>query len=455
MTRLLHRLIVWSAVLCAVASARAQLSFSTAVGLSLTSNPKVLMAQADVEKARAALSQLRDAYVPNVVGGSGLGPPSYGFPLGNPTLFSFSAQSLVFSYSQRDYIRAGQAAVDAATLTLKDIREGVAEDTALTYLALDRDLERQTALREQAGHAERLVGIVQERLDAGQDTTIGLTTARLTAAQIRLAVLRAEDETAADRDHLARLIGLPAQGLATASNSVPLLIASTPADAPATDLPVSPAVQSAYANARAKQEIAFGEARYLWRPQIFLGAQYNRFASYNNYQEYYLHFQQNNAAIGVQINIPIFDVQHQAKAREAAADAAHSRHEADMIRDQFFDSQLRASHTSAELAARADIATLEDQLAQQQLDVLLVQLKSGTGNGAGPQMSPKDEQNSRIAEREKYVAVLNARFQAAQAEIERLRQSGDLESWIASAAKSAPATSTSNVTIDAPALAKP
>ena len=429
MTRFLRRLIV--CFTCAATPAFAQISFTTAVGLSLKSNPKVLMAQADVDKARAVLDQLRDAYIPNVVGGTGLGPPSYGFPLGQPTLFSITAQSLVFSYSQRDYIRAARAAIEAATLTLKDAREGVAGDTAVTYLALDRDLERQAVLREQQGYAERLVSIVEQRLDAGQDTAIDLTTARLSAAQIRLALLRADDETVTDQAHLARLIGLPAQGLSTSNSSVPAFTTRT-ADLTPSALATSPAVLSAYANARAKQETAFAEARYLWRPQISFAGQYNRFATFNNYQAYYLHFQQNNAAVGVQINVPVFDRQHKAKAREAAADAAHSLHEADMVRDQFFDTEMRARHSAAELDARAEVASLDQQLAQQQLDVLLVQLKAGSGNLSGPQMSPKDEQNFRIAERDKFLAVLNARFEAAQAQIDLLRQSGDLESWLVS-----------------------
>ena len=432
MTRFLRRSVVYFAFVCAGTPAFPQLSFSTAVGLSLKSNPKVLMAQADVDKAQAALQQLREAYVPTLVGGSSVGY-SYGFPLGQPSVFNFTSQSLVFSYSQRDYIRAANAAIEATAASLKDVRESVAEDTAITYLALDRDLRRQTALGEQQGYANRLVGIVQERLDAGQDTPIGLTSAKLSAAQIRLALLRADDETVADRAHLARLIGLPANGLGTSSDSVPAFSASPP-DAATPMFASSPAVQSAYANAHAKRETAFGEARYLWRPQIAFVAQYNYFAAFNNYQNYYLSFQHNNAGIGVQITVPIFDRVHQSHAREAAADAAHSEHEADLVRDQFFDSQLRARHTAAELAARAEIAALDDQLAQQQLDILLVQLKAGTGNSAGPQMSPKDEQNARIAERDKFVDVLNTRFEAAQAEIERMRQSGDLENWIASAA---------------------
>lgn len=437
MTRLPRFILASAALAIAAPTALAQISFTTAIDLSLKSSPKVLTAQADVDKANAVIRQLRDAYVPNVVLGSGLGPPSYGFPLGQPSLFNITSQSLVFSYAQRDYLRSARSALDAAVLSLKDVRQGVAEDTALTYLALNHDLQRQAALREEQTYADRLVTIVQDRLDAGQDTPIDLTQARLSAAQIRLALLRADDDTAADQAHLARLIGLPPRGLSTSAGSVPTL--APPPSAPDTaELPLSPAVQSAYAAAHAKRETAFGEARYIFRPQITFAAQYSRFAEYNNYQNYYLNFQQNNAGVGVQINIPIFDRLHRDKAREADADAAHSEHDADALRDQFFDSRQRVLHSAAELTAKAEVATLDQQLAQQQLDILLVQLKAGNGNISGAQMTPKDEQNSRIAEREKFLAVLDANFQLGQAEINLLRQTGELEAWIATAVRTQP-----------------
>jgi outer membrane protein TolC len=432
MIRLLRLCVAFSGFAFVVAPAYAQISFSTAVALALKNSPKVLTAQADVDKALATVQQIRDAFIPNIVGGSGVGPPSYGFPLGVPSIFNITSQSLVFSYSQHDYIRAAQAALDATRLNLKDIRAGVAEDTAITYLALDRDLQRQAALQEQQGFSDRLVSIVQQRLDSGQDTPIDLTTSRLTTAQIRLARLRAEDETAADQAHLARLIGLPAQALGTTSSSVPPFPA-TSSDLNDTTPLTSPAVESAYAVARSKRETAFGDARYLWRPQIYFQGQYSRFAKYTNIQDYYLRFQQNNAAVGVQITVPLYDVAHRAKEREAAADAARAQHEADSIRDQFFDSRIRARHTAAELSARTEIATLDQQLARQQLDIMLVQLKAGTGNLAGPQMTPKDEQTARIAEREKFVALLNANFEAQQAAIGLLRTTGDLEAWISAA----------------------
>ncbi|MBN9615893.1 MAG: hypothetical protein BGO25_17330 [Acidobacteriales bacterium 59-55] len=415
--------------------AAAQISFSTAVGLALKSNPKVLMAQADVAKAKASLDEARDVYLPSVAGGSGLGY-SYGFPIGQPSVFNFTAQSLVFNFSQRNYIRGSRFALDAANLALKDAQLAVTEDVALTYMALDRDTQRQAALTEQAGFASRLIEIIEERLNAGQDTPINLTGARLSAAQIKLARLRAEDQAAEDQAHLALLISLPQKGLGVVSDSIPQFAppsTDSTVSSTAAAMPDSPQVASAYATARSKQQIAYGDAHYLWRPQITFAAQYNRFAKFNNYDLYYRNFQHNNFGVGIQITLPVFDAGHRAKARASAADAVHAQHEADLARDQFLEGRQKIRHATAELAARAEVASLDQQLAKQQLDVLLVQLNSGSGNSSAPQMTPKDEQTSRIAEREKFLKVLDADFEMRKAEISLLRQTGQLEDWVRSA----------------------
>jgi outer membrane protein TolC len=434
MTRHLRLLITCSAFALVTIPAGAQISFTTAVDLALKNSPRVLMAKAEVDKAIAALAQTRDIYIPTLVGGSGLGF-SYGFPVGQPSVFNVTSQSLIFNFSQMDYIRAARASLDAANLMLKDARMAVAEDTAITYVALDRDMRRQEALNDEAGYVGRLVNIVQDRLDAGQDTPIDLTTAKLSLAQNRLARLRAEDETAIDRAHLARLTGLPVRGLDVVSDSIPTFSVTASDDASDKALPNSPAVDSAYSVAKAKRLIAFGDSRYLWRPQIFFAAQYNRFAKFNNYELYYSHFQHNNAGIGVEITLPVFDMVHKAKARESAAEAVRALREADVARDQFLDGRLKAQHATAELSARAEVATLDQQLAQQQLDVMLVQLKVGTGSTAGVQMTPKDEQNSRIAEREKFLTLLDTSLQMRQSQIILLRQTGELESWLKTVAQ--------------------
>ena len=60
-------------------------------------------------------------------------------------------------------------------------------------------------------------------------------------------------------------------------------------------------------------------------------------------------------------------------------------------------------------------------------------MNSGSGNLSAPQMSPKDEQTARIAERERFVAVLNANFEAEQAKVSLMRAAGELETWLATA----------------------
>lgn len=136
----------------------------------------------------------------------------------------------------------------------------------------------------------------------------------------------------------------------------------------------------------------------------------------------------------MQISVPLLDKYRTAKAGEAAAEASKALHDAQNAQLEAINGQTRARHSLTELQLQAEVAALQQQLAQQQLDVLRLQLQSGTGNPNSPQMTPKDEQNARITEREKYLGVVDARFQLHQAEIQLLRQTGELESWLKSAA---------------------
>jgi outer membrane protein TolC len=409
----------------------AQLSLTSAADLALRHSPQVQMAQASVDKARAGLAQAKDVFIPTVTGGSGLGY-SYGFPIGQPSVFNFQAQSLVFNSSQFDYIRAARSGLDAATLSLMDARQSVAADAALAYIAVQRDQQRDDAIAQESADAQHLETIVEDRANAGQDSSIDLTTAKLTLAQLRVDALHASDESLADRAHFARLLGFSDGPLKVSDEPFPPMPPAAPQAGPDA-LPISPGIRAAYAQARAAQQVAHGDARYLFRPQIAFGAEYDRFTKYNNYDLYYQRFQSNNAEIGIQIKVPIFDRGSQAKAHESAAEASRLLHNADMLRDQFLDGRITLSHSATELRARAEVAKLEQQLAQQQLEAMSVRVNTAATNGA-PQMTPKDEQNARIAERQKYLAYINATYELEQAEINLLRQNGSLEPWLKSAA---------------------
>jgi outer membrane protein TolC len=425
---------ILSLALLAAASAHAQISLVSAVDLALKSNPRVRLAQADVDKSAAVLKESKDVYIPAVTVGSGLGY-SYGYPLGQPSVVNATVQGVILSWSQRDYIRAARFGLQSAVLSLNDARAAVEEDTVVTYLSLDRDLAREQALNEQLSHADELVRIVADRFNAGVDSAIDLTQAKLTAAQIRLARYNAQDDTAADQLKLAHLIGLPSIGLTTVPDSVPRLGAPTP-NASLSTLPDSPSVAAAFANAKAKQQIAWGDAKKLYRPQIFLAGQYSLFSKFNNYQIYFPVFRYNNAGVGIQVSWPIFDRTLKDKAAESAADAAHAYAEADNARliDQEGHSQLARS--TQILTAKADIAGLQQQLSAQQLAAIQTQLQPSAANPNAPQRTPKDQANAEIDERGKFIDLLNSRCNLQQAQVELMRSRGDLDSWLRAAAAS-------------------
>jgi outer membrane protein TolC len=427
---------------CVLATAApAQISLSTAVDLALRNNPRVQGALADVDKASAQLAETHDAYIPSLSIGAGLGQ-AYGYSEYPPTLFTVSSTSTVYNPSQHDYISSARVGLRAAQLALEDAREQVAEDTALAFLNLAHDQQREQIIGQQEALANTLVTIVQQRADAGQDTQIGLTQAKLTAAQSHFAGLQAGDETAYDREHLARLIGMTPVSL-SADDAFPALHPpiDQPASAPGGSYANS-AVAAAFAKANARQQQARGDARFSNLPTVDMFSQYNRYATFTNSFKtldalYNNKLTANEGVFGVQITWDLFDKPRRARAHESAADATRSLHDAQEAQIDALDGQDRLRHSLTELQAQADVAALQQQLAQQQLDVIHLQTQAGNPNGQ--QMTPKDEQNARLAERDKYLAVVDAGFHIRQTEIQLLRQTGQLIAWLQSIAAS-PAT---------------
>jgi outer membrane protein TolC len=415
-------------------SASAQISLVSAVDLALKSNPRVRLAQADVDKSTAILKESKDVYIPAVTVGSGLGW-SYGYPLGQPSVVNATVQGVVLSWSQRDYIRASRLGLQAAILNFDEARAAVEEDTVVTYLALDRDLAREQALDEELSAAEQLVTIVTDRLNAGVDTGIDLTQAKLTAAQIHLNYLNAQDDRALDQQKLADLIGLPSTNLATVHDSVPRLGAPTQEQARIT-LPASPSVQAALESAQAKQHIAWGDQRKLYRPQVFLATQYSLFAKFNNYQLYFPPntFRYNNAGIGVQVSWPIFDRALKDRAAESAADAAHALADYENARIKDREGHVQLARSTLTLAAKAEVADLQQQLAAQQLEAIRTQLQASAANPNVPQRTPKDQAIASVDERGKYIALLNSRYDLQQAQVQLMRAEGNLDTWLRNAA---------------------
>jgi hypothetical protein len=259
----------------------------------------------------------------------------------------------------------------------------------------------------------------------------------MTQADLRVATLHADDAVENDREHMARLIGLPAASL---SIDGVFPTAPIPQQAPAAGPYANSAIAAAFFSAEAKQHQAAGDSKVRLWPTVSFVLNYTRYAtftdSFKNLENIYKGnngqtlLTANEAAFGIQVNLPFIDKSRSDKARETAAEGAHAMHDAQNAELEAQDAQTKLRHSIGELEAQQDAATLHQDYAQQQLEVLRQQLQSGTGNPNGQPMTPKDEQNALIAERDKYLAVLDATFQLRQSEVQLLRQTGELITWI-------------------------
>jgi outer membrane protein TolC len=417
---------------CTLAPARieAQVSLTTVVNLAQDYSSTVKLAQADLQKAQAALAQAQDAYIPNFVIGSEVGY-SHGFPTGQPSVGSASMQSLVFSYSQRQYLKAAHAGIDAATLSLKDAREQVALDASTTYIELDTVKRETDAAGQQETFAGDLVQIEQKRVEAGVDSDLDLWQARLKAAQLKVQRIHLESRTATLAKQIAVLTGLPVGSILPDHASIPDIPAVTADEAPRS----LPGIEAAGALARSTQFRAKGDDLSWRRPQIGFGAVYNYDSNeLNNYSTYYRNFTPNNVSFGLQISIPFFDFALRAKAKVTAAEALRSTVEAEQAERQNEVQIATLTGSLRELDALAEVASLKQQIADAQLKTVLTQLEVGNGATSGPnaqpQLTPKAEQLARIDERQKYQDALDASLELFKARLGLLRALGHMDDWL-------------------------
>ncbi len=422
------------ALIAASAMAAAQVSLTSVVELAQKNSAAVRLSQADVQKASAELGQSRDAFIPSFSFGSGLPAfPEVGFTGSLPSIWDSTIQSIVFSLPQIRYAQAARVALQAAQLSLNDAREQVALDASTAYIELDTvDLELE-AVRQQEQDAARLVAIEEQRTEAGVDPLSELLQAQLTAAQLKLRRLHLETRTAALSKQLAVLTGLPVGSITPDHASIPEIPAVT-ADEHALS---TSAIDSAQALAHSRALVAKGDQEHQWfMPEISFGAIYNRNTTLlNDINSYYARpLPANDFSTGFSIRVPIFDAGLHSKAKESAAEALRARVEAEQAQHQNDIQITELTASLRELDAQAEIASLKQQIAGEQLKSVLAQLELGNGAGnapgAPPQLSPTAEQQARIDERQKYQDALDAALDLSKTLLSLLRALGHMQDWL-------------------------
>lgn len=410
-----------------------QVSLATVVDLAQRNSTAVRIAQTDVNKASAALSESKDVTIPSLQFGTGLPVfPEVGFTGSPPSIWNATIESLVFSIPQKHYIDAARAGLQAATANLKDAREQVALEASTTYIELDTVNRELDAAKQQEEFSGRLVAIEQDRTEAGVDPLNELLEARLTAAQIKLKREHLETRAGTLSQRIAALTGLPVGSITPDRASIPE-IPQISGEITAANLQ---GIEAARLEARAKQQTAKGDNAINYFPQLSFVAQYNRNTTLlNSVNSYFARpLPANNFASGIAVQIPIFDLAHRAKAHESAAEALRATVEAEQAQRENQVQIAELTGSLRELDTLAEIADLKQQIAAEQLKTVLTQLELGNGAGSGPgstpQLSPKAEQQARIDASQKLTESMDAGFELAKARLSLLRALGHMEDWL-------------------------
>ena len=401
------------------------LAFRTAIELALKNSATTGLSQADLQRARSAVRQAHDVFLPQMVLGSGLGA-SYGFPLSlegaAPSIFNVNFQGALFNLAQRNYVKAAKSDVAVTTAQNADRRNDVIMETALDYVQLDLLDSSLTIQREQQQAAQKFQDIVAQRIQAGLDNQVEGTRAKLAGARTRLDI--AQTQAAADqlRMRLAQLTGLPVAAIRTSTETIPEMPpVAQDQDLPGEAVKNNPSVKVADAAAQAKEFRAQAERKQLYPAVDFVG-QYAVLARFNNYDQFFQKFQRHNVTAGVAIRFPFFNPVQRAAADAAKADAAKSRKEAQSVKEQVSTETLKLQRSVEQLTAAREVAQLEHELAQSDIEATHAKIESGAA-------SLKDEENARVAEHERYTAYLNSSFELDRAQIQLMRQIGQLETW--------------------------
>jgi len=418
-------------------------SLKRVVELALSHATGGVIAAADEQRAAAGVRELRDGYLPQLMVGAGLGPPSYGFPLSiegqPPSLFNVNAQSALWNPSLRESLRAAKVESTVASLKSKDERNQIIQDAALSYAELAKWEQRLAKLQEAQSDANKMEAAVAERVKEGVDTEIDGTRARLSAARVRLRIAEAQGSADVLREHLSKLTGLPASSIQTDLDSIP----APPAPALADDTTKAaaesnPSAQAAVEHARAQYLRAQSEHKALW-PSFDFAAQYALLSKFNNFQNYYIPskpcivggvsvlcttntFQQNNASVGISIRFPVLNFSQRARAQAADADALKASKQAEAAKNQVSEHTLRLQRSVAQLQAARDVAELEADIAQKSLKAVRTKMDAGTAN-----LHDLDDARSQVSER--FITLQDVTFELERAQLDLLRSTGDLEKW--------------------------
>jgi outer membrane protein len=400
------------------------LTLRQAVDIALKENPDLMLARLDEQKVQAAIRVAKDPFLPKVYAGSGLAKV-WGYPSSiegaAPSIIQTRTEMSLFNRPKTYELARVRETAHGAELDTQSKSDQVAYQTATLYLEAEQMARSAQSLQLEVESLQRVGAAVRLQVEEGRKLPIEnkRVAVDLARASQRFEALSGDLDYA--EASLAVVLGY------SATDRVQPREDQRPAfEVPATQ---EAATELALQNSRdirklesaleAKGfEVKGAQAARL--PVINLVAQYALFAK-TDYQQFFAHFQRNNAELGVSIQIPLMTGSaSKGLAAQAQTDILELRTQLGQTRNRI---QLDTEKSYGELkkaTSAQEVARLDLDYTREQVSLLLAQL----GEGRATQQQVDD---ARLAEQEKWIAFYDTQHLVENARLDLLRQTGTLQ----------------------------
>jgi len=399
------------------------LTLKRTIELALQNSKDIQVAKIQASIADHAALITKAEFMPNLYAGSGAGytngiPETPGGRA--PSIFDVTYTEKVINEPVRGQGKERQEQAKSQKILLEDMRNSVIVRAAMAYLELGKVRHSLELLRKEKESAEKITQVTEERQGEGYELPVEVTKAQLTKAQVVQRILQLEGREDELEIFLRNQLGLgPDQAVEVTPEDLPGSAEQEGANLTAMAMQNNVSLRLAESDVRAKEFRFTGEKRGYW-PTLELVSIYSVLGKYNNYLEFFNHFQRNNINAGIQMQVPIFSAQTKAAIGLARVNLEAAKVNLENKKSEVSaDVRLKTRHLRERDAAK-EVARLELQLAQQNVAVLQSQFGEG-------KLNLREMERARLEESEKWMAYLDANFQRQQAQLDLLKTAGQLD----------------------------
>ncbi|PYT81873.1 MAG: hypothetical protein DMG40_07875 [Acidobacteria bacterium] len=407
----------------AEAAAPVALTLKRTVELALQNSKEIQVAKIQASVADHAAQITKAQFMPNLYAGSGAGytngiPETPGGRA--PAVFNVTYTEEVFNEPLRGHAKERQEQAKAQKIALEEARNNVISRTAMAYLELAKVRHSLELLRAEQESAEKILQVTQDRESQGFELPVEVTKAQLTKARVVQRNLQLEEREDELQVFLRYQLGLPeTQAIEVTPEDLPGAAEQAGDNLIAAALGNNTELRLAESDVRAKEFRLKGEKRGYF-PTLELVSIYSVLARFNNYTEFFNHFQRNNYNAGINVEMPIFSAQLKANVGLAQVNLDAAKASLASKRSELSAEVRQKTRRVREIDAAKEVARLELQLAQQNVAVLQAQFGEG-------KLNLRDMEKARLDENDKWMAYLDANFQKQQAQLDLLKAAGQLD----------------------------